>query len=190
MNAIFLDRDGTIVKQKTGRYITSVNQIKLFANAPKALRLLNQAGYKLIIFTNQACVAHGLITEEEVTKINQYIRNLYLKKGVRFDKVYYCPHHPKGKIAEYRKVCSCRKPATGMLMKAKRELRINFKSSFVIGDTLRDMKAGKKSGARTILVLTGYGRQTKSELKRSEQRLIDYIAPNLLTAAKRILNHR
>jgi len=187
MNAIFLDRDGTIVKQKKG-YLTSIKQIEVFTSAPKALQRLQQAGYKLIIFTNQSCVARGLITEKELVKINRHIRNLYLKKGVHFNKIYYCPHHPEGKITKYRKVCSCRKPASGMLLTAKREMGIDLKESFVIGDSMRDIEAGKKVGTRTILVLTGYGKGTKSSLKTGQQRLIDYITPNLLTAAKWILN--
>lgn len=189
MNAIFLDRDGTIIKQKKGYYITSVKQVKIFRSAPKALQMLQQAGYKLIIFTNQACVAHGLITEKELVRINRHIQNLYLKEGIRFDKIYYCPHHREGKITKYRKVCSCRKPAIGMLLTAKRETGINLKKSFVIGDSMRDMEAGKKVGARTILVLTGYGREMQSKLKRNQHRLIDYITTNLLGAARLVVNH-
>ncbi|MBI4833535.1 MAG: HAD family hydrolase [Planctomycetes bacterium] len=185
MKAIILDRDGTI---NTGQnYIISLKRIRIYRDAPKALKKLQDAGYKLVVFTNQACVARGIITESLLKKINQKIIKLFRAKGVKLSRIYYCPHHPEAQILKYRKTCSCRKPATGMLRQAKRDFGIDFRKSFVIGDALKDLRAGKKVGAKTILVLTGNGRKSFKEMGSNTRKPADYIAPNLLSAAKWIL---
>jgi D-glycero-D-manno-heptose 1,7-bisphosphate phosphatase len=185
MKAIILDRDGTInIGQQ---YITALNKTRIYRDAPTALKKLQDAGYKLVVFTNQACVGRGIITEELLKKINTRIIKLYKATGVNLSRIYYCPHHPEAQIPKYRKACSCRKPATGMLRKAKREFGIDFRHSFVIGDALKDLEAGKKVGAKTILVLTGNGRRSLKELKPRTRKAVDYITPNLLSAARWIL---
>lgn len=188
MKAIFLDRDGTINKGKY--FITDVADLKIYKNAPRALRLLQKGGYKLISFTNQSCVARGIITEDYLKKINQRLIDIYRKRGVRISRIYYCPHHPKGKIKKYTKICSCRKPKPGMLIKAKRQYKINTKKSFAIGDAFRDLEAGKKVGCKTILLLTGYGKITLSKLKKRQRKKIDYIASSLLSASRWILRQK
>jgi D-glycero-D-manno-heptose 1,7-bisphosphate phosphatase len=185
MKAVLLDRDGTLIKEKG--YITSAKQVEIFSTAPKALRKLAKAGFKLIIFTNQGAIAKGLITEKELAKINNLVDGIYKSKGVKFEKIYYCPHHPEGTIAKYTRVCGCRKPATGMLKNARRDFNIDFKKSFVIGDTMRDMESGYKMGAKTILVLTGYGRKIRNSLTNKQRKMISHVARNISSAAKWIL---
>lgn len=180
---IFLDRDGTIIKEKN--YIKRPSQVEMFPTAIRGLLLLKKAGYRFIVISNQSAVARGLITEQELQKVNQHIRNLFRKHGITFAGIYCCPHHPEGIIKRYRKNCSCRKPKPGLLRQASQDFGINLKKTFIIGDSLRDLEAGKKVGARTILVLTGQGRKTLSKNKNLS--VIDHISPNLFTAAQWII---
>jgi len=185
IKAVCLDRDGTLIKEKG--YITSPKQVKIFSTAPEALRKLANARFKLIVFTNQGAIAKGLISEKELADINKLVANIYESKGVKFEEIYYCPHHPEGTIAKYTRVCSCRKPATGMLSKARKDFNIDFKKSFVIGDTMKDMESGYKMGAKTILVLTGYGRKISKTLTNKQRKMISHFARNISGAAKWIL---
>jgi len=194
--AVFIDRDGTLIKERG--YITSIRQVRFFQGTASALNRLRKAGYKLVIVTNQAGIARGLLTEKILRRINNYILGKFRRQGVIFSRVYYCPHHPEGTIAKYRRHCRCRKPSPGMLLQARRDLHINLKQSFVIGDARRDLLCGKKVGAKSILVLTGQGRKTTPTLpartavrsggRRGEKKLADFIAPNLNIASKWIIN--
>lgn len=180
--AVFLDRDGTIIKERN--FVSSPRQVKILSGVPQALRLLKEAGYQLVVFSNQSGIARGLFTINDLNQIHQHIKRLLKKKGGALAGIYYCPHHPEGKISRYRKRCNCRKPEPGMLRKAARDLGINLKESVVIGDSLRDLQAGKKVGTRTILVLTGKGRITQREIGKFRLRIVDHIAPNLLAAVR------
>ncbi len=178
--AVFLDRDGTIIEERG--LITKKEEIKLFPYSAEAIKLLNSLGLLVIIVTNQPQVARGLCTEKDVEELNKHVVNLLNKHGAKVDAVYYCPHHPERKYGgnlKYRVPCDCRKPAPGMLLKAAQEYRINLNASFMIGDSTRDIAAGKNAGCRTILVKTGYaGRDNVCKVAP------DYICENLLEAAK------
>lgn len=199
---IFLDRDGTIIKEKN--FIVKTSQVIILPSALRGLRLLKKAGYKFVIFTNQSGIARGVHTEKTLRSINQHIRRLFKSQGITFGDFYYCPHHPEGIVKQYRKACNCRKPKPGMLLRAKRDLKIDLKKSFVIGDSWRDLAAGKKVKACSILVLTGKGRRYLDEIekprlppafggariRRRRQgglKIADCITPNLLTAARWII---
>jgi D-glycero-D-manno-heptose 1,7-bisphosphate phosphatase len=186
--AVFLDRDGTIIREfhQGGRDLTNISQVKLYHNVPRALKLLQQSGYKLIVITNQSLIARGIIPERQLMLIHQYLKKLLSKKGIKIDAIYYCPHHPtKGIIKRYSRICSCRKPQTGLIKKAIKDFHIDPKQSFFIGDTLRDKQAAEKMGIKFVLILTGYGRKTMREI---DKKMSVLTIGNLLKASKWIVS--
>jgi D-glycero-D-manno-heptose 1,7-bisphosphate phosphatase len=180
--AVFLDRDGTLNYEIKGD-LTKPAQLRLYKNVPRALKMLRQAGYKLIVVTNQSLIARGLIPESGLDSIHQKLKSLLAKHGVRLDRIYYCPHHPTlGTVKKFSRACDCRKPEPGMLKKAIRTFRVDPKQSFFIGDTARDMGAAQKMRIKFILLRTGYGRKTLKGIdKKSPPALI---AGSLLKACK------
>ena len=152
--AIFLDRDGVLIEDTD--LLTSPDGIRMLEGVPTALGRLRASGFQLIVVSNQAVVARGLATEPEVELINRRIGELIEQGGgPRIDAFYYCPHHPKATLPAYRKVCDCRKPEPGMLLRAAREHEIDVKRSFMVGDRMTDIIAGAKAGTRTVLIQTG-----------------------------------
>jgi histidinol-phosphate phosphatase family protein len=166
--AIFLDRDGTITEDRG--YIKDPKNLVLINNAAKALKLLKAAGFWLIIVSNQSGVGRGYLTLSTLEKIHKKLREMLSRKGADIDGVYFCPHLPDND-------CRCRKPGTGMAEKAMRDFDIDIKKSWVIGDKGSDIEFGKRLGAKTILVLTGYG------MKEKETVAPDFIVDNILDAA-------
>ncbi|MDG6933526.1 MAG: HAD family hydrolase [Nitrososphaerota archaeon] len=156
--AVFLDRDGTVVEllyDEESGYIDSAvraEQIRLIPGAAEALRRLKSAGYKLIIVSNQPGVAKGRMSIEEFEETRRKMKNLLAAKGVTIDGEYYCLHHPNALIAEYRKVCDCRKPRSGLILKAVHEHGLKPEECYMVGDDLLDIKAGKAAGCKTILL--------------------------------------
>lgn len=148
--AVFLDRDGVLTEEKG--YITSVEKLSLFPYAMECVRQIHAKGYYAVVITNQSGVARGLFTEEDLIQMNEY-----LVRNTGVDAVYYCPHHPEGKIAEYKKNCSCRKPGTGLFTEAARDFEIDMKRSYMVGDRAGDIRAGQRAGLKTILLESGYG---------------------------------
>jgi D-glycero-D-manno-heptose 1,7-bisphosphate phosphatase len=144
--AVFLDRDGVINKKPPeGKYITSWKEFKLLANVAKAIQRLNELKTLVIVVTNQRGVALGYMTEQQLKEIHQKMLKKLDALGAHIDAVYYCPHN-KG-------ACACRKPKTGLFLKAKKNFpEIDFEQSFVIGDSAKDIKAGKRLGCKTILI--------------------------------------
>lgn len=164
--AVFLDRDG-VITQEPPHYAHKIDQLRLIKNAAKAIRILNQAGFLIIIITNQAGIAKGLFKEEDTLNFNKEMLKRLNKQGAKIDAIYFCPHHPKAKIPEYRCDCSHRKPKSGMLQKAKDEYNINFKESYLIGDKISDIESGKKVKCKSMLVKTGLGRNESKMINRS-----------------------
>jgi D-glycero-D-manno-heptose 1,7-bisphosphate phosphatase len=152
--AVFIDRDGTINVEK--EYLYRVDDFEFIPGAPQALRLLNEAGFMVVVVTNQSGVARGYYTEEDVGILHRHIATELAKAGARVDAWYYCPHHPSGR-GGYSLPCLCRKPLPGMLLEAAGRHDIDLAESVMIGDRLADMEAGIAAGCRTILVRTGYG---------------------------------
>ena len=154
---VFLDRDGTLNKYQG--LISSEEQFELEENATEAIRLLNEAGYLVIVVTNQPVVARGLCEIEDVEYIHKKFQTLLGRQGVYVDDIVFCPHHPdKGYPDEnpaYKIVCNCRKPAIGMIDKMQERYNIDLSQSYMVGDTTTDIQTGKNAGLRTILVLTG-----------------------------------
>jgi len=152
--AVFLDRDGTINIEK--EYLYKKEDFEFITGAPEAIRLLNQAGFMVVVVTNQSGVARGYYTEDDVENLHRHIARELKEAGAHVDAWLYCPHHPSGR-GSYALPCDCRKPLPGMLQEAARRYDIDLENSIMIGDKLADVEAGQAAGCRTILVRTGYG---------------------------------
>ncbi|MEM7824387.1 MAG: HAD-IIIA family hydrolase [Candidatus Aenigmatarchaeota archaeon] len=164
--AVFLDRDGVINEEVN--LLTEIKQVKILPNVVKAIKILKDLGFYIIVITNQPQVARGLLRESDVRNINNYIKKLLSRKGAKIDAIYYCPHHPekhhqdiKPELLKYRIECDCRKPNIGMLKKAEKKFNLNFKECYFIGDKSVDIQTGKNAGCKTILLKTGYGGKDK-----------------------------
>jgi len=152
--AIFLDRDGVVIED--AGLVTRAEEIRLLPGAADALACLKAAGFALVVVTNQAVVARGLLTEAEVTALERLLEaQLRAASGVTLDGFYFCPHHPNATRPEYREVCACRKPRPGLLLRASGELGLDPTQSFMIGDRPTDLLAGQRAGCRTVWVQTG-----------------------------------
>lgn len=182
--AVFLDRDGVII-QEPPHYVYRLDQLKIIPRSAEAIKLLNLKDYKVIVVSNQAGVAYGYYLEKDVILFNQLMKEELTLYNAYVDAIYYCPHHPKAKVRKYRLDCDCRKPKPGMLKKAEKELNIDLKSSYMIGDKKSDIDTGKSVGCKTVLVLTGHG--TK-ELERYNIRYDSSVANNLYDAVKKLLD--
>jgi D-glycero-D-manno-heptose 1,7-bisphosphate phosphatase len=146
--AAFLDRDGVL--NVDHGYAYRPDQLEWIAGATQAVRLLNEAGYIVIVVTNQSGVARGLYDEPAVQKFHTYMQEALRAQGAHIDAFYYCPHHPEGTIKELAVRCNCRKPGTGMLEQAAREWPIDLGRSFLIGDKDIDMAAAAAFKVRGI----------------------------------------
>ena len=180
--AIFLDRDGTIIEEMG--YINHFSRIKPLPEAVKAIKLLKKLGFKIIVITNQAGVAKGYFNERQLVEMNNWMLELFEKKGASIDGLYYCPHHPEGKIEQYRIDCHCRKPKPGMVKKAVVEFGIDLTKSFIIGDRLSDIALAKSLRMFSIFVLTGYGTGEYVRNKGNLSPKPDLILNNILQAAQ------
>jgi len=176
--AVFLDRDGTIIRQI--ELLHKPSQLKIFPDAAKAIRVFNELGYVTVIVTNQPVVARGIIGPKEVDHIHAVLIDRLAKKGGKIDAVYFCPHNPKANVKKYRIVCKCRKPAPGMILQAAKEHGIDLKKSFLIGDSTQDVLAAKRAKVKMILVRTGHGGKDPWQYKGKP----DYTVKNLSAAAK------
>ena len=149
--AIFLDRDGVIIKNRSS-YVRDWSQVEFYKRSFTALSRLSGTPYKIVVVTNQSAVGRGLISTFAANEINRRIVELVENSGGRIDGIFMCPHHPDEQ-------CNCRKPEPGLLIEAANALDIDLKRSVLIGDAVSDLQAGQNAGvAKTILVLTGRGR--------------------------------
>lgn len=180
---VFLDRDGTLIEEVG--YLSHLDRIALYPWSIESVKLLNRAGFKVVVVTNQAGVARGLFDEDFIDEAHRFLDQKFGDGGAMIDKFYYCPHHPEASVEAYRCECDCRKPKAGMLWKAAQELQLELSHSFVIGDRLSDLRLGPAVGAKSVLVRTGYGETTARELTDDVE--VDYTAPELMTAVAWIL---
>ena len=134
--------------RKTSIYCRRPEDFELFPGVALAIKKLNEIGFKVVVITNQSGIGRGYFTEETLDLIHGKMAEDLKRQGARIDGVYYCPHHPDDD-------CSCRKPKTGLFVKAQQELDIDFTRSYMIGDMSLDVRAGKAAGCRTILVTNG-----------------------------------
>jgi D-glycero-D-manno-heptose 1,7-bisphosphate phosphatase len=184
--AVFLDRDGTIIEDVG--YLDAIERMALFPWSADAIRALNRAGFAVVVVTNQSGVARRYFTDAFVEETHRALDQRLAAGGARVDAYYYCPHHPDGTVAEYRRQCDCRKPARGLVDRAARELGLVAKRSFVVGDTWRDVGLARTIGARGILVRTGAG--AVEETRPPDGLAADVVVDNLAAAASWILLHQ
>lgn len=160
---VFLDRDGTLNEEVN--YLHRTEDLKLLPGVTEGLARLKQAGFKLVVVTNQAGVARGYYKEEDVKMLHDFMNRQLEKGGAEIDAFYYCPHHPVHGVGAYKVQCHCRKPETGMFEQADADLSVDKAHSYMIGDKLLDVQAGNNFGVTSVLVGTGYG---KEERKKAE----------------------
>lgn len=183
--AVFLDRDGTI-NEEMG-YINHIDRFRLLPRTAEAIRLLNQRGLKVVVITNQSGVARGYFPESLIEEVHRKMVEELKEQGAHLDGIYYCPHHPEVGEPPYRRRCRCRKPETGLIEKAVEDLEIDCSRSYAIGDRGQDIEFGRRIGARTILVLTGYGKGEWEYLGRGWRTKPDFVAEDLYEAVRWVL---
>ncbi len=146
--AAFLDRDGVINEKAPteDEYITRWEEMHFLPGVAQAIALLNRSGFRVIVVSNQRCVAKGLLTINELDALHERMRREFASKGARIDGVYYCPH-------EEQPPCGCRKPEPGMLFAAANEHEVDLSSSWIIGDSEKDVEAGRRAGCRTMRIV-------------------------------------
>ncbi len=181
--AVFLDRDGTLIEDVG--YLDRLDRIALFPWTVDAIRALNRGGFIVVVITNQSGVARGFFTEAFVEETHRHLAAQLAAGGARIDAYYYCPHHPDGTVAAYRRQCECRKPASGLVDRAVRELDLDPARSFVVGDKWLDVELARAAGARGILVRTGTGAAEEARPRPGVS--ADVIVDNLAGAASWIL---
>lgn len=182
--AVFLDRDGTINVEK--HYLHRVEDFDFLPDAVDGLRLLQKAGFKLIIITNQSGIARGYYTEEDYRVLNGWMLAELKRRGINIDAAYYCPHLPGAKIEKYRQVCSCRKPALGLFNQAVEDFDIDLAQSFAIGDKRRDCAICEMTACRGFLIGENEDVEILAAAKEGKYKNIRYTR-DLLEAARIIV---
>ena len=180
--AVFLDKDGTLIENVP--YNVDRTRIRLRPGAVDALLLLSGLGYELILVSNQPGVALGYFPAGALRAVEEHLNDLFLAHGFRLAACYWCPHHPEGNVADYAFACTCRKPMPGLLFAAAHEHGIDLARSWIIGDILDDVEAGKRAGCRAILLDVG----NETVWKKGPHRTPDYRAPDLMDAAACIMS--
>ena len=183
--AVFMDRDGTICEEVG--YVNHLSRSRLLPRSLEAIRLANEAGFLVIVATNQSGVARGLFDEDLVRAVHRQLVARAEAGGARLDAIYYCPHHPREGSPPYRQECDCRKPRPGMLLRAAREHDVDLPSSYMVGDSLVDLEAARAAGGVGGHVLTGYGRGRADHHAASIKAPPAHTAGDLLDAVRWIL---
>jgi len=181
--AVFVDRDNTLIDDPG--YLADPEAVKLLPGAELAIRSLRQSGFAIVVVTNQSGIARGLLDEETLEKIHARLGEQLAEKDAPLDAIYYCPYHPDGSVPRYSQESDLRKPAPGMLLQAAQELDIDLASSWMVGDSPRDVGAGQRAGCRTVRVksqgshLASHGAEDENEEFQA-----DFHARNLVEAAR------
>ena len=187
--AIFIDRDGTLIEEIG--HLHRAEDIRIYPEAFEAVRKVNQRGTLAIVITNQSAIARGLLNEEELGHLHRSLQATFQREEARIDAFYYCPHHPEAGTGTYTQECTCRKPQPGMLLRAARELQLELATSYMIGDKLVDVEAGHRAGCQAVLIKTGYGEgelqlldegQASAPLSENSLQRPDHVAENVLRA--------
>jgi D-glycero-D-manno-heptose 1,7-bisphosphate phosphatase len=181
MRAVFLDKDGTLVENVP--YNVDPAQVALCAGVAEGLQLLQRCGYALIVVSNQSGIARGYFSEQDLHCMERYLSRLLRGHGIALHGFYHCPHDPAGAVQRYATLCTCRKPMPGMLLRAAREHCIDCGRSWMIGDILNDIEAGRRAGCKTALINNG----NETEWEWSSLRSPDIMVDDFLAAAKAIV---
>jgi D-glycero-D-manno-heptose 1,7-bisphosphate phosphatase len=181
--AVFLDRDGTI-NEEMG-YINHLDRFVLLPGAVEAIRRINEEGLKAVVVTNQSGAARGYFPVELMERVHDKMRLLLRNGGAHLDGIFTCVHAPTDEDAGGG--CDCRKPEIGLLSRAAHELELDLKRSYVVGDRFKDVEMGRRVSAKTVLVLTGYGRGELEYLGPNSRVLPDFVAADLAKAVDWIL---
>lgn len=184
--AVFLDRDGTVNEQMG--YINHISRFHLLPGAADAIRLLNQQGIPVVVVSNQSGLARGYFPEELLEEVHWKMKNMLAEEGAYLDGIYICPHHPEAKKIQYRQVCTCRKPKTGLLEQAALDLRLDLARSFLVGDRWSDIECAVRAGCTPVLVLTGYGKGEYMYIGPEREIRPEFVAENLLEAVRWIIS--
>ena len=176
MPTIFLDKDGVINFDKdNGKY---QNIQKILRGTHEAIKKINKNNYLAVLITNQPSIAKGFITEEKLVKDLNFLNYVLSTKGAFYDKYYYCPHYPisgfKNELKKYKKICKCRKPKNGMLLKAIKDLNVDVSKSYFIGDRISDKIAARKTKLKFIHISPN-GKKNKNFKFRNLKRVTDYL---------------
>lgn len=180
--AVFLDRDGTL-NYDVG-YTHKIEDLRLLDGVVEGLQLFAKMGFSLIVTTNQAGIARGYFTEQQMHDFNQHLVELLKSYSIIIDAIYFCPYHANAGIGSYKRDSHWRKPQPGMILEAGKAHQIDLSRSYAIGDKKSDILAGQAAGCTTILVLTGVAGTDELEVTA----LPDYVARDLLEAATIIRN--
>jgi D-glycero-D-manno-heptose 1,7-bisphosphate phosphatase len=183
--AVFLDRDGT-VNEEVG-YLRDLGKLHLIPGAGTAIRRMNEAGFKVVLVTNQSGVARGYFPESLVHDAHARLEKMLESEGARIDAVYFCPHHPEAGNTHYTRECDCRKPKTGLIDKAVRELDIDIKHSYLVGDKWSDVELAQRAGVHDVLVTSGFSADDPGNKRAGNVRDPEFIAHSLSDAADWIL---
>jgi histidinol-phosphate phosphatase family protein len=171
--AVFLDRDGTIAKDV--HYCRRPEDFHILPRVPQAIRLLNQHGFKVVVITNQSGIARSYFTEETLSRIHDRMKSDLQRDGASIDAIYVCPHHPD-------EGCECRKPKPLLLLRAAREIGITLDRSYMVGDDVKDVQAGRAAGCRTVWLTANPARQDHGSSPLSH-----HVAPDLFEAVEWLL---
>jgi len=181
--ALILDRDGTINVDK--HYLIDPAQFEFEKHVPEVLKAAFEAGYLLIVITNQSGVARGYFSEDDVDKLHIHIQERARRSGFEFADFFVCPHYHKGSVPKYSIECNCRKPETLLLEKAVVKHNLDTAGSFLIGDKDADILLGQAMGLQTVLVGTGYGQQFKNSGLKYNYFIEDFSGlPEIIGAAQ------
>jgi D-glycero-D-manno-heptose 1,7-bisphosphate phosphatase len=183
--AVFIDRDGTL--NVDAAYASRYEQITVYPESYKAVKKINEAGLLAVVITNQSAVGRGLLTEDDLNHIHARLSASFAGHGARLDAIYFCPHYTLSPDPRYGKECDCRKPNTGLALRAAAELGIDLASSYMIGDKDEDIIFGMNIQAVPVLVLTGSGRESLEKLRENGLEPA-YVAETILHAADWILD--
>jgi D-glycero-D-manno-heptose 1,7-bisphosphate phosphatase len=186
--AVFIDRDGTLTEEVG--YVNHPTRLRLLPRSAEAIRRLNTARVAAVVVTNQAGIARGYFTADVLAAVNAALVRQLDAAGARLDGLYVCPHHPSEGEPPWRADCACRKPKPGLLEQAAVDLDLDLSASTMVGDKASDLEVAPKVGARSVLVLTGYGRG-EWEYRRDRFTVEpDHVSEDLLDAVEWVLGSR
>ncbi len=183
--AVFLDRDGTVTEEVG--YLTDLNKLRLLPGAGAAIKKLNEAGIKVVLVTNQSGVARGHFPESQVHEAHERLGRMLREDGAKLDGVYYCPHHPTAGGSKYTMVCDCRKPETGLLDRASKDLDIELGRSYMVGDKWSDVEVAHRAGAKAVLVRSGFAHDDPGNVRPALVKAPNFTAHDLSEAVEWIL---